>query len=171
MSETLSVSWPTLRDWCDLDAFHHSGAFVRGGNGIEWEFDPRKTVDVLLQHFRELVANEAERNAPSLKAQGLDTTSTSIVEAGRLLQLTNAVEEARRRSGITSDTREVAGVIERFAQLGARFSTIGARIDPTGQLDPALRRRIDQVGEEMHWEYAEQAEAIAEDFSAGTDAG
>lgn len=173
MAEALSVSWPTLREWCDLEEFYGTGAFVRGGNGIEWEFDPHKTVEVLLSHFRSLVASDAERNAPSLKAQGIESPSTSLVEAGRLMHLTNAAEEARRRAGLTYDAAPVTSAFDRIAALNNRVhgGSLASRVDPTGQLDPILRRRIDQVGEEAQWEFAAGLEEISEELREGTNAG
>ncbi|MBL9070425.1 MAG: hypothetical protein JNM03_10590 [Sphingopyxis sp.] len=170
MSDALSVRWPTLRGWCDLEEL--SGAFVRGDNGIKWEFDPRKTVDALLRHFRGLVASEAERNAPSLKAQGIETPSTSLVEVERLVRLTNTMEDSRLRAGRTTDTALAIDAIDRTAATGRRiFATFMTRLDPTGQLDPDLRSRADKLCEEMQWEWAEAVEKVAEELSAGTNAG
>jgi hypothetical protein len=172
MSDALSVNWPTLRGWCDLEAFYGAAAFVRGGNGIEWEFDPHKTVAILLQHFRSLVATEAERNAPSLRAQGVDVQSTSLVEAERLVRLTNAVEDSKRRAMLTCDVAATIDMADRTAAIGRRkFSTFMARLDPTGKLDPVLRARGDKLSEEMQWEWAEEVEKIAEELGAGTNAG
>lgn len=172
MSDVLSVNWPTLRGWCDLEEFYGTGAFVRGGNGIEWEFDPHQTVAVLLQHFRSLVATEAERNAPSLKAQGVDVQSTSLVEAERLVRLTNTMEDSRLRSGRTTDTAVTIDAIDRTAATGRRiFSTFMTRLDPTGKLDPDLRSRADKLSEEMQWEWAAEVEKIAEELGAGINAG
>jgi len=71
MAEALSVSWPTLRAWCDLPAFADSGAFVRGGNGIEWEVDPKKTVAALLAHLRGGNARRQDRNRRVVGTVGL----------------------------------------------------------------------------------------------------
>ena len=49
MCEVLSVSWGTLKNWCEeIEGFEASGAFTRGGEGIKWNFKVHETIEYLL---------------------------------------------------------------------------------------------------------------------------
>ena len=64
MAEFLGVTWPTLRDWCnDFPALEASGAFVRGGNGIEWVFRPREMHRGLTAEFDAQIKAGRKRTA------------------------------------------------------------------------------------------------------------
>lgn len=145
MADILSVSWPTLRGWCEFPAL--TGAFVRGGNGIEWEFDPRKTVDALLEHFRADMAQRQERNARVIAATGVQLGEGEpigdIAEIDRQLALTMRVAEMKEKQGRYIPADEVRDFFRVYNQLVIE-SIMGVRsqVDPTGQLPASVAKAV-----------------------------
>ena len=101
-----------LRDWCDsIEGFEASKAFVRGGNGVEWEFDPRKTVAFLLKHFSRQIEAQATRSRKIAKAVGVNLpaaeTAPSLQETKQLVELTLTVTAAQEKMGVYGLHRRV----------------------------------------------------------------
>lgn len=173
MAEALSVSWPTLRAWCDLPAFADSGAFVRGGNGIEWEFDPKKTVAALLAHFRGEIARRQDRNRRVADAAGFEIDPDEagrldIVELSRQNRLMTEVFESQVRRGDfvkrTHHEATVSGVYR-----GVRDGTLAIlpTLDPTGRLfSLEQRKEIERVTIEMIISQKKHAQAELEAVGA-----
>ncbi|MGN6290404.1 MAG: hypothetical protein ACTHNA_14210 [Sphingopyxis terrae] len=145
MADALSVSWPTLRKWCDLPTFADSGAFVRGGNGIEWEFDPKKTVAALLAHFRGEIARRQDRNRRVVESVGLDMDPD---EAGRIdmaeltkqVNLTLAIQENKMKSGGYVPATDLRDFLRGYNQSAvSAVLGVGSKIDPTGALPASIR--------------------------------
>lgn len=145
MAEALSVSWPTLRRWCDLPAFADSGAFVRGGNGIEWEFDPKKTVAALLAHFRGEMTKRQDRNRRVVESVGLDMDPEEagridMAELARQVNLTLAIQENKMKSGGYVPATDLRDFLRGYNQSAvSAVLGVGSKIDPTGALPASIR--------------------------------
>lgn len=150
MCEVLSVNWTTLKDWCDdLPGFEESGAFIRGGNGIEWQFQPRKTVDWLLKHFRAQAADSAAASRKLAKAVGVALpeveAAPSMAETKDLVNLTLTVVGASERQGMYTRTDEVAEFLEGYnAAVVAGILGGKTKVDPNGNLPIPVRKAIDE---------------------------
>lgn len=151
MSDLLGVSWPTLRKWCDsFQSFSGSGAFIRGGNGIEWEFDPRATVDALLAHAHSEMAKRQDRNRRVVESVGIhmdpiEASQIDIVDLKKQVDLTIAIQEQKMRMGGYTPSPKVSEFIRGYNQaaIGAVLGT-ETTIDPTGILPPHLRAAMNE---------------------------
>ncbi len=149
MMELIGVSRPVLRDWCrEIEGFAESGAFVMGGNGIEWDFDPRKTVAFLLKHFRGVVADQGKRSRSIAQASGIelaeDDEAVSLAEVKERMNLTMTAVAAAERQGRYMLVDEVASFIAGYNQrvidgiMGVR-----TQADPNGHLPVEVRKSVD----------------------------
>lgn len=149
MCELIGVSWPILRGWCDdYEQLERRGAVVRGGNGIEWQFDPRKTIALLLQVMRKARDGQAKKSRAITKAVGVTVSPTeeapSLTETKQLVDLTMTVTAAKEKQGgytPTADTRDfLIGYNQAVVDgiLGVRV-----KVDPSGALSPAIRQAVD----------------------------
>lgn len=147
MADILDVTWPTLRNWCEFRSFEGTGAFVRGGNGIEWAFDPAKTVDTLLAHFRADMAERQDRNARIIASTGVELSDSEpigdIGEIDRQLALTMRVAEMKEKQGRYIPAEQVREFLRGYNQLVIE-SIMGVRsqVDPTGQLPAGVAKAV-----------------------------
>ncbi|WP_310530707.1 hypothetical protein [Novosphingobium sp.] len=150
MAEMLGVRWPALRDWCgDIEGFEASGAFERGGNGVEWKFDPRKVHAFLTNHFAKRVKQQAVKSAKLTKAVGVtmspDEAAPSLAETKDLVNLTLAVTAAQEKQGYFIPAHQVSDFIAGYNEavvsgiLGTR-----TKVDPNGNLPVAVRKALDE---------------------------
>lgn len=152
MSELLGVTWPTLRGWCNtLPAFDGSDAFVRGGNGIEWEFTPSKTVDTILAHFRGELASRQDRNRRVVESAGIDmdpneASRIDIVDLKKQVDLTIAIQQQKLAMGGYIPAAKFIEVMRGYNQaaIGAVLGT-DTLIDPTGALPPDIRAAMNEA--------------------------
>lgn len=139
-----------LRDWCDsIEGFEASKAFVRGGNGIEWEFDPRKTVAFLLKHFSRQIEAQATRSRKIAKAVGVNLpaaeTAPSLQETKQLVELTLTVTAAQEKMGVYAVAAEVADFIAGYnEELVSGILGVKTKVDPNGNLPPVVRKAVDE---------------------------
>jgi len=149
MAELLGVSWPVLRTWCDeIEPLERSGAVIRGGNGIEWQFEPRETVKHLIAHFKTRMAGQAKKSRAITKAIGVtlsaDEEAPSLSETKSLVELTMTVTAAKEKQGGYAPAADVRDFIIGYNQaildgiLGVR-----TKVDPSGALSPAMRKAVD----------------------------
>lgn len=149
MSELCGVSWPVLRGWCDeFPELEAKGAVTRGGNGIEWEFAPRKFVSMLLRTMRKIRDGQARKSRAITKSIGVNLPEAeeapSYAETKSLVELTMTVTAAKERQGEYAPAAEVKDFIVGYNQavldgiLGVR-----TKVDPSGTLTPALRKAVD----------------------------
>lgn len=148
MSEMIGVTWNVLRDWCsDIDGFETSGAFVRGGNGIEWEFKPRKTIAFLAKHFETRKTAQTKKSRAITKAVGVtlpDDEAPSLAETKDLVGLTLAVVAAMERQGLfvlASDAADFLAGYNRRVVEG--IMGVKTKIDPNGNLPAQVRADVD----------------------------
>lgn len=150
MSDLLAVNWQTLRGWCDeFEGFEASGAFVRGGNGIEWIFDPRKTVDFLIRHFRGVLDHQAKEGRRITKAVGVkvknDDDDLSFEEVKGRVRLTLDVLAAQEKQSEYLQKSVVADFLEELGEVAtAELMSANTTIDPNGNRPPAFRREVDE---------------------------
>lgn len=163
MSELLGVTWTSLKDWCDeIAKLETSGAVVRGGNGVEWSFEPKRTVKILIDHFKGAQDRQAKKSREIAASVGVTLPTgeaPSLAETKDLVNLTLAVSEAAEKQGryvLANDMiRFLAGYNQRVvdAILGVR-----TKVDPNGNLPAHVRAAIDdylrQVATSVHGEAA-----------------
>jgi len=162
MCEVLGVSWPTLRDWCnDIAELEVSGAVVRGGNGIEWQFKPARTVAIILKSLSKQRDGQAKKSREISKAIGVslspDESAPSLSETKDLVNLTLAVVAAQEKQGRYTPTEQMLDFIERYNQRVVEgIMGVRTRMDPNGKLPPQIRAEIDKhlraVATEVHGE-------------------
>lgn len=149
MAELLGVRWPTLREWCDeIGKLESSGAVVRGGNGIEWEFEPRKTCRILIDELSGRIQSQAKKSRELTKAIGVDMSpaesAPSFAETKQLIELTMTVQQAAERQGRYVLADHVSSFIEGYNQtvVDALFG-VRTKVDPNGNLPPHVRKAMD----------------------------
>lgn len=172
MSEMIGVTWNVLRDWCsDIEGFETSGAFIRGGNGIEWAFKPRKTVAFLAKHFETRKTAQAKKSRAITKAVGVtlpDDENSSLAEIKDLVGLTLTVVAAIEKQKGYTLTEEMVGFIAGYNQsvldgiMGVR-----TKIDPNGNLPVKVREDVDGYLRAVATEAHAKAKRFIEDHHAG----
>lgn len=172
MLELLGVSRPTLTEWCDLPGFEQSGCFVRGGNGIEWEFKARRSVDWLLKHFRKEAERQAEKSRALTKSIGVQVSERdddlSLAEVKDRVNLTITLTQAAERQQQYVLASEMAAFLTGYNQrvldgiMGVR-----TRVDPNGNLPPHIRREVDEYLRSVASEVHVEAARFIEEHSAG----
>jgi hypothetical protein len=179
MAEMLRVRWPALRDWCNtIEGFEQSGAFIRGGNGIEWEFNPRATVDYLIKHFRTRIEGQAKKSRAISKAVGVQLPegeqAPSLAETKELVNLTMTVVSAAEKQKRFIPNETVAAFIEGYNQRAVNgILGVRTRVDPNGNLPASVRKEVDAylrlVASDLHAEAAQFVEECREGLqSEGT---
>jgi hypothetical protein len=174
MSELLGVSWVTLRGYCDeIDGFEASGSFVRGGNGIEWVFKPARTVAYLLKHFRSVSVRQAAKSRKVTKAVGVtlsDDDAPSLAETKDLVNLTLTVTAAQERQHRYAPADEVANFIAGYnEELVSGILGVKTKVDPNGNLPPALRKAVDEELRSLATALHAKAASYIEAKRAGTE--
>lgn len=149
MAKVLGVGWPALREWCDtLPGFAESGAFVAGGNGVEYAFRPKKTLDFLTKHFRGVLDRQAADSRRISKAVGVTLPAAetpSLAETKDLVNLTLTVVAAAERQGQYVRADEAAAFIEGYNEtVVSGILGVRTRVDPNGKLPIAVRRQVDE---------------------------
>lgn len=150
MAEVLGVHWNALRGWCNFPIFEGSGAFIRGGNGIAWEFDPRKTVDTLIEHFRGEIAKRQNRNRSFVASMGItmderEAENIDIAELSKQVSLTLAMQEHKQKQGGYVPAVRMSEFIRGYNQAAVQAVLgVGSKIDPTGTLPPSIRAAINE---------------------------
>lgn len=173
MAQLIGVRWNTLREWCnEVPGFEQSGAFNRGGNGIEWEFDAKATIAYLINYFRTRIAAEARKSKSLSAAIGVDIpdeeTAMSMASTKDLVNLTVTVVAAAEKQKRYVLADEVASFLAGYNQavldgiLGVR-----AQVDPNGNLPVQVRAKVDQCLRQVATSVHELASRYIEAKSAG----
>lgn len=152
MAELVGVSWPVLRDWCEtIPGFDGADAFVRGGNGIEWEFKPGATIGVLTKHFTALQAAGAKRTkrmkeivgGPALAAAPDDY---SLDELAKMVKLSATVQDQLERQGKLIDAVKAADAAREFcATVQQAVLRSAQEQDPNGRWAPEVREAFENA--------------------------
>ena len=174
MAELLSVTWPTLRGWCDLPVFTDRGAFVRGGNGIEWEFNPRKTVDALLAHFRGELGKRQDRNRRVVESVGLqmdpgEAGNIDMAELTKQVNLTLAIQESKMKASGYVPATDLRDFLRGYNQAAvSAVLGVGSKIDPTGALPASIRTAMTEELRKVAVGIQAMCSKFVGEFGAGT---
>lgn len=175
MREILGLrSAKALRDWCnEIDGFEDSGCFVRGGNGIEWEFDPRKTVAFLVKHFTKQIEAQAKKSRKLAEAVGVKLPAQetpSLQETKQLVELTLTVTAAQEKQHRYMVADEVADFIAGYnEELVNGILGVKTKVDPNGNLPPAIRKAVDEELRRLATNLHARAAIYIEAQRAGTE--
>lgn len=152
MMELLGVSRPTLRDWCnDLPGFAESGAFVGGGNGIEYAFKPAATVRFLIKHFKaEAEARVAKARAVRQMVGGDRLEGVpddfDLDQIDKMIRVSSRLREERQAAGELVDAGKVSDALRTMMttmqQAGVKAAS---QQDPTGQWPPEIRESFEDA--------------------------
>ena len=158
-----------LRDWCDsIEGFEASKAFVRGGNGIEWEFDPRKTVAFLLKHFKRKLSQQAKKAKAIKNAAGAanqDDDELSLVETRQAFELARAIKREKREDNDHCRKDHVEWLFSSAAEMVRnRVMAIATKCDPNGNWPPAYRKQLIEAQRETLFEIYEDHVELKEEF-------
>lgn len=172
MSELLGVKWETLRGWCDeIAGFEESGAFVRGGNGIEYQFLPVRTTRFLIKHFAAIAEKQAEKARHLKRVVGGDDLvdmpdDMSMAELKQLLQTSMQFQDLRERQGKQVDANKVLGILQRvFPEMQASGMRAVQESDPNGRWSPEVRSIVEDVVRKVLLSQQRAAENCLKEFN------
>lgn len=152
MAEFIGVTWPVLRQWCDeFPALEETGAFVRGGNGVEWVFRPREMVAGLTAEFDALVRTGREK-AARVRRMVAGANADAIPEDASLddmrkqLEVSARLRIEREAHGKLVDAEETVGVLQRVfgSMRDAGLRTVQV-MDPNGRWTPEQRQMAQDI--------------------------
>lgn len=146
MSKLLEVSWPTLRGWCnDIEGFVESGAFTGGGQGVEYGFHPRATVQFLTKHFEKLHKGKIDKARRTRMIVGGGKLGHlpdeyDLDDMSKMLRVNGALREAQERDSNLVDRGDMqAGLISLYSAMQQAGLTATQIADPTGRWDARER--------------------------------
>lgn len=152
MADLLRVSWPVLRTWCDdVPELAQSDAFSRGGNGIEWSFDPRKTVAALSRHFgakQEAGRKRARRIKAMVAGDALDSAGEDfdLDEIGKMLRLSRELQEAKIQQGRLVDAEKSRSAVRAMcSEMQEAVLRSAQEQDPTGRWPVDFRESFEDA--------------------------
>ncbi|MBK6800349.1 MAG: hypothetical protein IPG83_02360 [Novosphingobium sp.] len=175
MSDLLGVSRQVLTGWADeIDGFETSGAFERGGNGIEWQFKPRKTVAFLLKHFRKAADKQSAKSRELSRSVGVrmadDDEALSMTEVKERVNLTLTVVAAAERQKLYTPTDEVRSVFDGYNQAVVDgIMGVRTKVDPNGNLPPHIRKQVDEYLRSVAAAVHASAQRYIEGINAGSE--
>lgn len=151
MCDLLGVNRTTLREWCDEPDVSESGAFIAGGNGIEYQFNPIATIWVLIRFWerklekrirdntrmREMVAGDSLDSAPA---------EMTLRDAREALNLHLQLLESEKQAGLLVSRAEAEAQFSKLV-LAFREAMLSApqKLDPTNEWDPEFRRKFEDA--------------------------
>lgn len=152
MAELLGLTWVALRSWCnDIPGFEAERHFVRGGNGIEWQFKPAASIKFLIRHFTAEQAKGRARAQSIRQMIGggeLDNVGEdlSLDEIDKIIRLQARLREERERQGHLVDRNLVATAVQKMVTQMQRAGLQAAREqDPTGQWPPEISESFESA--------------------------
>lgn len=171
MAELLGVTWTSLKDWCDeIAKLESSGAVVRGGNGVEWSFEPRQTIRILIDHFQRLERRQKTRTqkfASAVKVELPDDETPEITE----IRLHQEIGRNNRKEMVEqaqlSSTEANERLHKTFAErIPLRIMSIVTKADPFGKWPPAYRAALERSCREACGELFDDGVDIFEEYRA-----
>lgn len=172
MRELIGYSWVQLRNWCnDYPQIEATGAFIRGGNGVAWQFKPLATIEALLAQFRSEVEQNNRRNRRLQTAVGVslpeEESAASLEETAKLVRLTLEVQKTKLDQGGYIPATAVVDFLDRYNRVVVE-GILGAETeaDPTGRLDPEVREAMNEALRNLAVRVHAQAEAFIGEYRA-----
>ena len=174
MAELIGTQWQTLRDWIDAaPELETKGALIRGGNGVQWQIKPLRTIDLLIKRFEGNVEKQAARSRKVRAATGITLAASedeaSFAETKQMVEMTITVVTAREKQGQYVPAATAARFIEGYNQrITAAILGVRTQVDPNGNLPPHVRTAVDDylrvVASDVH---AAAAAFVKESLGAG----
>lgn len=176
MADLLGVTWKSLKDWCDeIAKLEASGAVQRGGNGVEWSFEPKRTIKILIDHFKGIQDKQAQKSREVAASVGVSLPAgeaPSLAETKDLVNLTLSVTKAAEDQGkyVLADdmVRFVSGYNQEVVDAILGIRTL---VDPNGNLPAHVRSAIDDHLRRVATAVHGRAARFIGDFGAGIEQG
>lgn len=156
MAELVGMTWTALRGWCrNIEGFAESGAFVGGGNGINYEFKPLKAVDFLLRHFRNAQKVAAKKQARIREIVGGTalasvTEELTLDELKKMIELSIKVQDQLERQGKLMDAEKLrAAVTTMISKIQQAVLRGPMEQDPTGQWTAEMRDAFETMNRKL----------------------
>lgn len=152
MAELIGVTWPVLRGWCDdVPGFEESGVFVRGGNGIEWDFKPVASIRFLMKHFeaeKQARVEAARRIRRAVGGGALEAVPDeySLDDMAKMVRLSHQVQDHKIRQGELVAAEGVRNPLQRvFSRMQAAGLRAAQEADPNGRWSAETRQAVEDV--------------------------
>ena len=152
MAEMLRVSTKALTAWCDdIPGFEESGVFVRGGNGVEYAFKPRRTIDWLIKHFEKEVQSAAAKSRRTRKivaGNALDAAPEdySLDDMRKMVQLSQTIQADRERQGQLIDAAKARDAFREYhSRLQSAMLKSAQEQDPQGRWTAEIREPFENA--------------------------
>lgn len=174
MAQLVGVSWPSLRAWCDdIDALAKAKCFIRGGNGVKWQFKPLLTVETLLGYFRAEAERRSQNNRRLQQSVGVQLPETeraaTLDETRQLVRLTLEVTQAKMDQGEYTPTATVADFLDGYNRTVVEaIMGVETEIDPTGKLEPMVRQAVNEALRSVATRVHANAEKFIGEYRART---
>lgn len=152
MMRLIGVSRPVLRDWCgEIDGFEASGCFERGGQGIEWAFNPVATIWFLIRHFEQERDRRSDRAMRMREIAGGESLAGvpadfDLDETRKMVDLSIKAQEMAEAQGRLIEAAPTANAFRQvMAEIQGAIMATPQEMDPTGKLDPTMREKLDEA--------------------------
>lgn len=175
MAELLGLSWVALRTWCnDIPGFEADKHFVRGGNGIEWQFKPVASIQFLIKHFTAEQQRGIQRRRAVRQAIGSSVIDDidedlSLEEIDKIIRLQTRLREERERQGQLIDRTVAEDAIAKMVASMQRAGLQAAREqDPTGQWPPEISESFENAVNSLILHMGQAGEKCLSDLRGGS---
>ena len=171
MAELLGVTWTSLKDWCDeIAKLEASGAVVRGGNGVEWSFEPKRAIKILIDHFKGVQDKQAKKSREVSSSVGLhlpEDEAPSLAEAKDLVRLTlDLTKAAVEQEDLVPKSRLVSFVGGYNQEVVEGILGGATHVDPNGNLPPHVKAAVDQYLRQVALHVHSKASKFLGEFGA-----
>lgn len=175
MRQLIGVSWPSLRSWCDeISLFFedkNNDCFVRGGQGVSWQFNPVRTIEVLIEHFEQEMKSRNTRSEKIQKSVGVSSgAGDDIIEVSdlsKMIDMTLKLHAAKTQAGEFIPVEEVRDFIKsynnNFVQL---IMSVTTKIDSTGSLSPEVIDLMNEYLRSIAVSCSEESETYLKELDA-----
>lgn len=175
MAEVLRVSPKALTAWCDdIPGFEESGVFVRGGNGIEYAFKPRRTIDWLIKHFEKEVqaaAAKSRRTRKIVAGNELDAVPDdyNLDDMRKMVALSETIQANRERQGLLIDAAKASDAFRTYhSRLQSAFLRAAQEQDPQGRWPADIRESFENAIRSVLVETERAGRACLDRLNGGT---
>lgn len=155
MCKLLGVQPATLRDWLDDPEVAGSLAFVPGGNGVSYEFNPVATIWVLIRYFERMRDEKAAKNRRVREMVAGDKIADApdemtIKDVREAMQLHLQILATEKEAALLVNAAEAERRFNDFV-LALRDTCLSApqKLDPTNSWTPEFRENFDNALAEL----------------------